>query len=266
LEPPDATSLEELFRRTFVLKLVLSLGGWSLATWTTDAFTVTAGAAAMSRRLRTPGLVLLLALQLALIADSLPHTLNHHFLEAVLLLHLALLPPAGRNMTDEGPSAALMIRLTIASVWFFSGVQKLANGRYLDGEMLASELALSSGELGQSLRWLLDTPMRSLAYEAPTDLVCGTIDAPSSVVAALLVLSWAVVAVELFLPTLFFVSRWRYLAAWALVVMSLWTAALTGETSFGVTSSCALLLWLPEHASWTFWVLRGGVIVLAFVV
>lgn len=270
---PTETASSVLFRRTFVLKLIIFEVDWGQGTWSyLDAATIVAGIGAASERVQVLGLMFLLVRHVLLVTTTFPYTLNHHFLEAWFLLHLVLLPsssagaPALRHV-----SAVHMIRLTVLSVWFFAGVQKAVSGYYLNGEFFAIEMFLSRGRLGEGLRWLasvvddgkmqVGSGIRMDRYAG--DFECWPIDLPHTVTAILLILSWFILLCELLLPALVVRRTTRVAAASTLVALSVLSTAATGEMSFGFSSVGALLLWLPNQALWTFWLLRGALCVFA---
>lgn len=258
-------SCEELFRRTFVLKLVVChLQSGSGVSWSSfDSLVVLAGLAAASDRLRGLGLTFLLVQQAALIATTFPQTLNHQFLETLILAHLCLLPPKMVVTTGgSSVSAVGMIRITIVTVWVYAGLQKAANGYYLNGEMFGRELLFSSGDLGRFFRWITGSSGLRALTEYPTDFSCSEFTLSAASALLILLISWGTVIAEVILPFLLLRSRSRTLAAWSLLCFSIMSTAASGELSFGLTSACALLLWLPRNAVWTFWMLRFAICLL----
>jgi len=79
-------------------------------------------------------------LMLALIRFTFPATGNHFYLE---LWSLALLLIVGRTTRDDSALLLAALRWSIAIVVFYTGLQKLRYGTYLDGQFLVFQMTTS---------------------------------------------------------------------------------------------------------------------------
>jgi len=80
-----------------------------------------------------------LCLMLALLANTFPGTGNHFFLELWALLLLLLV---GRSTPAEADLLQGALRWSIAIVLFYTGIQKMLYGTYLEAQYLTFEIAL----------------------------------------------------------------------------------------------------------------------------
>lgn len=171
-------------------------------------------------------LLALVALQLHAVWTTFPYTVNHAFFELWVLLALLLF--------RDG--AVGIVRWLFLFVLFWAGVEKLGQGRYLDGELYVWSALRADDALGDWLRSVLATLGTPLLGQG------GGLQ-PGVVV--LIGMSWATVAAELALPGLLAAQRTRRAGVLATVGFLLLVDGSTHERSFVVTSLLCTALFLP---------------------
>jgi hypothetical protein len=207
---------------------------------------ITAAAATLGMNLpRTAryGTIVWLGIVMALVARSWPYTLNHILLEAVVLGLLVLFPVrfelAG---TREAPDDLQLLWLTLLSVWFFAGVQKLVHGYYLNGESMALSLLTDPGGSGRGLRLglsALSSVLESLGGAGPSAHLAASLDGQPGSLGGLgraycITLGGLVVAAELALPVLTLFRRTGRAATIGLGVAQCCVGVLTAELDFAL--------------------------------
>ena len=211
---------------------------------------------------------LTLAMALAAVASTFPHTLNHGWFEllAAVVLARAAFAPAHRRLRTA-VRARVVLQLAILSVFFASGLQKLVHGQFVSGEHLLSTALWGDGELAEHVRRLagLDAPLPRLSGWVPA---LGPVAAPISATTILgaRLVSIGIVAAELSLPVLVLL-RLPYARA-MLLTAQIGIGIVSGELGFALTGCATIVLlwprppthaWLGLFAGWvvavaTFWV------------
>lgn len=218
--------------------------------------------AMLSPKTANPGALGWLGLMTAHAVFTWPYTLNHFFLELAFLLVLSVHPKAGRDPETSREVLAVLC-IVMVSVWFFSGVQKVAQGHYLNGESFALELLGASSFLGVALRSGLAFVEQLLGVKASFESASSSpaVIALSGVAKAYcLLLSWFVPAAECVLALGVFISRKREWVLGAMMLGQLGIACVSKEYDFALTGLAALGL------GWRRWVdVRHGVLALAAV-
>jgi hypothetical protein len=240
---PDGSVPSELrvaFQRFFAIKL---FGGIHLAwSWHTPhglavQLLGAVGSLAMCfRRTAQLGIFIwfnLIGLQLV---RTWPYTLNHFILEELVLLVLLAFPVRFAVERGREPVQELqLLWVTLLSVWFFAGVQKIGHGHYLTGESMALPLLAGEDCLGRGLRMGLSLVHSLLG---PASLVSGVDPgaAPLDLVARIYCvgLSWLVIVGEVGLPLLALVPRTRRVATVGLCVAQCSVGLLSGEVDFAI--------------------------------
>jgi hypothetical protein len=178
---------------------------------------------------------------------SWPFTINHGGLEFIALLLVCFDPGPGPR--EHAPSAA-MIKLLMMSVWFYSGMHKLCDGYYLNGEFFALEVFAGLTPLGKHLADLLQALAPLFAGAA--DAGSGALQLTSCQAGVLLVASWLTIASELLLPLALFFTGTRTLALIALFGVQGMIAYFSAEIDFAFTAYGILLLFVPRISGWAY--------------
>lgn len=220
---------------------------------------------------RTPdlyltGFAVFLVFALWHVFRTLPFTLNHFILETFLILILLLFPArpcqTGRKSLVDG-RASRLIQASLLTVWFYSGLQKIAHGYYLDGEMYALYAFFAErSELGRTLRMLLpvasfgNISMSALVPISPAPLeIFQNIRLPVSSAERLFLVSAGIstVVAEFLLPI--FVVLFRSCRTPALILLILAQVAVgaaTGELDFTMSGLVAWILFFPKTVRWSY--------------
>jgi hypothetical protein len=263
---PDGSVPVELrvaFQRFLAIKL---LGGIHLAWhWHTPGGLVVqllgaVGSVAMCfRRTAQLGVFIWFNLIGVQLVRSWPYTLNHFILEELILLVLLAFPVRFEAESGREPLQELqLLWVTLLSVWFFAGVQKIGHGHYLNGESMALPLLAGQDCLGRGLRMGLSL-VCSLFGAAP--LTAG--GAALGLVARIYCvgLSWLVLVAEVGLPLLALVPRTRGAATVALGLAQCSVGLLSGELDFAILGLGLIGLGSARHIR-TRYALLSGVAVL----
>ncbi len=200
------------------------------------------------------------------VVTSFPHTLNHRWFELVVALVLwrAAVAPVHRSLRTV-VHARVVLQLAILSVFFFSGLQKIAHGQFLSGEHLLREMAMDDSTMSWALRKGASV-FGSMPSIDATHLVFGSVPLPisASLVTAVRVTSVGIVGAEILLPL--GVACGVFGARWLLLAAQIGIGLVSAEIDFALTATGALLLlWrAPPRAAWiaTFvgWLAVGVVI------
>lgn len=196
-----------------------------------------------------------LGLVAAHVARTWPYTLNHFFLELIFLTMICAYPRALQG-EHEGSARELrsLLFLAILSVWFFSGVQKLAHGHYLNGEAFALPLLADDSKLGAVLCGGLSFLVQGLEVDPSLAAVPPAAPGFGAFTRAYCLLpSYLVPLTECTLPLWAVWGRRRELAALVLMLGQLVIAGASGEYDFALTGVAALGLgwsrWAPARYS-----------------
>lgn len=254
------------FEQAFVLIVVAeywlrALPKWGLLGRHYDvllAVATAAGAAILAvSRLRRAGFALLAASHLVLLWSEFPSSGNHAYLELYVCLLVVLLR---HDDPDEQLLELRALRWLAVIVLFWSGVQKLAHGYWVNGEYLV--FSLGSETYRALLGWTL--PADELARVARLPGQVG--DGPYRVEGApvLLLLANATWLAEIVLaPALV----WRRTRAVALLLALLLLAGIevvAREVFFGLVFASLLLLFAHgDRQSAARWLVAGALVVLA---
>ena len=171
---------------------------------------------------------------LVLLWSEFPASGNHAYLELYVCLLAALLRP---DDAEEGKLELRALRWLAVIVLFYSGVQKLAHGYWVNGEYLA--FALGSDTYRALLGWLL--PDAELARLARLRGEVG--DGPYRIASVpLLVLSNATWAAEIVLAPCLVWRRTRVAAMTLALLLLLGIEVVAREVFFGLVFASTLLL------------------------
>lgn len=192
------------------------------------------------------GLWLTLGLSFYGFVEAWPFTINHVGLELCILLLMCLVPQ--EESKPAGLSTADMIKILMLSVWFFSGLHKLFDGYYLNGEFFALEALANDGTLGYYLNYLLsffgpDNSLKPLFCCSEARLAFTSVQ-----IGILLGLSWLTILLEIFLPLSFLHNRWRHLGVFGLFIFQWMIGYVSGEIDFAFTAFAILFLFVPRLA------------------
>lgn len=179
-----------------------------------------------------------------------PQTGNHSFLELWLLLLLVLV---GRSTRDEGGVLLATLRGIVAIMLFYTGLQKLLHGTYVDAQFLSAQIMLKP-QFAEVFGWIVPAEEITRLQTLQWDRVgAGPIrsDAPLLVLA-----SNVVYLFELAIPLLLL---WRPTRRAAVIALLPFTIAIqfgAREAFFGgLLVNLALLFWprdLHSRALWIF--------------
>jgi hypothetical protein len=163
---------------------------------------------------------------------SWPYTLNHFILEELLLLVLLASPVRFEAENGREPLQELqLLWVTLLSVWFFAGVQKIGHGHYLNGESMALPLLTGDGCLGRGSRAGLSL-VHALFGGAPLAPGGAAMDLVARIYCV--GLSWLVIAAEIGLPLLALFPRTRAAATLGLGLAQCSVGLLSGEIDFAI--------------------------------
>lgn len=180
-----------------------------------------------------------------------PFTINHVVLELVILLLMALMPDDETNAL----ACSNMIIFLMLSVWFFSGLQKIVQGYYLNGEFFALEVLFREPGLGEHAYRFINSIGSWFGLEKIEFFECckeGSLKLSYVHVFFLLILSWTTVIAELGLPLMVVFSRYKNYAIAGLFVVQFVIAYFSGEIDFAFTAFAILLLFLPKIAPFSY--------------
>jgi hypothetical protein len=250
------------FRRFFALKMGMALVGeyWSGPKAAAAAIGAAALLAATTGVAARPALAVLCGFALGRVERTLPFTINHFYLEPLLLAVLAL---AGRPDAQVATGA---VKLMTGAIWFYAGVQKVVHGAFLTGETFTLyALFGDAGRLAPSLRWLagLGGALPALGPPSASWMARPVALTPATVL-TLRAAAGAVIGGELVLPALLVPRRTRALAAAGLLGLQAMLIAVTAEVDIAITSAAGLLLFFPREAPRVYPYLLGATL-LAYV-
>ena len=193
--------------------------------------------------------VLALALDLAYfeIYHGFPDTLNHQFLQVFLLLVVFFY-----SRTQETRSTGLrLVQAVILIAWLFSGMQKLAQGMWWNGDYFLYEMLTNDGTIAATLR-LGTRLVWAGAAEAPFPLAAAPVQSFAQVPAAatFAMVAWANLAMlaEIALPVFVLFACTRRCALYGLVAMQALIPVGAGIAGFALTGLACLFLFYPAHA------------------
>jgi len=265
-EPATRASKARAFACTFALILLTEYWARAIPLWSqlaTNYFvTLAAGSAlcvaALTRRLRRIAFAGLAINHLALVWSEFPSAGNHAYLELYLCAALAFL-----RLGDEREQALLLgsVRWTICTVFFYSGLHKLAYGYYFHGQYLAYSMWIDT------FRPVLASMMPAAEFARLAAFSGQPGDGPYLVASPLfVVVSNGVYVAELLLAPALLWPRTRGLAvAGGLLLMAAIEVA-ARELFFGMIAVSSLLLFvrsdLNRRMLWPF-VLVCAVLLLA---
>lgn len=244
-----ATTSHVLFRQFLAFKIAIPFafahGSYALNIPQAWGVLLLLMAVAMPQTCRL-GLLGIFFLALKNCIDTWPFTINHSVLEMVIALFLCLMPSDRQH--DEKISSMDMIKFLMLSVYFYSGLHKLVDGYYLNGEFFALEALGRQSPLGYHLSRLL-----SWFGPLPNNFSCCLEKSLSFTFTQRVIvvgLSWLTIAAELALPIMVFLSPPRFQKA-SIIMLMLAQASITyisGEIDFGFTAFAILFLFVPKSA------------------
>lgn len=190
---------------------------------------------------------------------SWPFTINHTWLELLIVLLLILDP---KNTQNENRLSSIdMIKIIMASVWIYAGIHKIFSGYYLNGEFFGLETVAGTSPLGRNLRLMIQyfesifgNKVQLLPISCCTN---SPVLAPQRDMLLLLFLSWSTIALELLLPFTLFFTRTREVGVFLIIVFQLMIGIFSGEIDFAFTAIAIFFLFLPRVAWLTHPLLAG---------
>ena len=199
-----------------------------------------------SSRFYLLALFVILTLSFYDILYSWPFTINHQFLEFVIILLMCLTPDSKLKSTNI--SCVRMIKILMLSVWFFSGIHKLFDGYFLNAEFFALEAMTNGTTLGNHLNKILGL-VSSLS--APCCSHTAILFTPWQA-GFLLGLAWMTIIVEIFLPLSLLIPVLKHFGIFGLFIFQGIIAYFSGEIDFAFSAFAILFLFIPRTAPWTY--------------
>ena len=196
------------------------------------------------------GLVGILILSAKELVETWPLSINHNALEMVILALLCLYPSESKGDSPKTyPSCNELIQWLMVSVWVYSGIHKLLDSYYWNGEFFALEVLSDASGLGHKLGLLIQQVGIALPIQAPL-ACCSVLPFANSPAFAgfLLLLAWATVLTEIILPWGLFLPKVREYTLLALFIFQANIAYFSGEIDFAFTAFAILLLFVPRIA------------------
>lgn len=268
---PSPVALLQAFRWCFAIKLlgtsylIYAEPLWSAAAGIMlRAFAVICTLAMCRRQTAWLGSVGWFVLVGTHVAITWPYTLNHFFLELLFLLVLCAYPRAGVEGHEASASEVRsLLFLAILSVWFFSGMQKLAQGHFLNGQAFALQLLEDDSILGAALCGGLSALVHGLGVEASLAAVPPAQTGFGAFTRAYCLLSsWLLPLAECALPLWAALGQRRELAVLSLIIGQLLIAGVSGEHDFALTAVAALGLGWSRWIEARRWALATGAVAL----
>ncbi len=200
------------------------------------------------------------------IVSNLPYTINHRVFESLVIWMITI-----RAFARQGnPSSVLRARLdretfgflifAFLSVYFYSGIQKLVHGYYLNGEFFALYLALDPGEIGSILRWTsqtIGTTAKVVDFPFHSPFHSQDYELGPTLPFLLPFLGTSVILLECLVP---FLAWLRPKAGvYCLLCLQLLIAGASGEWDFGLTGLGIIFLLLPRSPNWKLYALLLGI-------
>ena len=210
-----------------------------------------------SRRYSRYGFLIYFGAVLHQVIRTFPLTINHFLLELLILFILLLFPtsPHDPEKSQEVDGTALRIlQINILFVWFYSGIQKLVHGYYLNGEMFALTTFFEPADgLGRSLQ-AVSSFFSTTKFPLSVTDTFANIGIPLNHAQQVFFLgaSWFTVLMELSLPLMMLFRQTRGFASVSLVVAQILVGISAGELDFTLTGVGVLLLFIPRSFRWTY--------------
>jgi hypothetical protein len=217
-------------------------------------------------------LLIVLMAQVAKLIELYPLGINHHHLEALITCVLLVFDEdrIEEDRIEEKASrrcgvtrSGVLLRLSLVSVWVYAGVQKIAHGRFINGEVMGLYGLFESNKyawIGSGLSQLGWMPAGSL-LQWPETLLTQPLPGVDGLGSVMRIVSWAVVITEVGVPLLVFHPRWRGLGVVGLLVLQLFIGVGASEVSFMFTGLGALSLFCPQRwARRLLWLVLSGVL------
>jgi hypothetical protein len=245
-----------LFRQFLALKVAIPFAfvdgiHWPLSVKTSAVLFVIV--ASWLPRFYFPGLVIILGLSLYESWSSWPFSINHGGLEFGILLLICLVPD--HESKPSRITCADMVKILFLSVWFFSGIHKLVDGYYLNGEFFALEALSNQTRLGHSLNQVISFFAPFFGQVALAPLACcmtAVFEFPQWQANSMLVLSWLTIIMEISLPILMLAPRFRSIGIVGFFVTQGTIAYFSGEIDFAFTAFAILFLFIPKFSRFTY--------------
>ncbi|MBG08285.1 MAG: hypothetical protein CME68_05970 [Halobacteriovoraceae bacterium] len=183
----------------------------------------------------------------SVIYKTYPLTINHFFLEFIILILIFLAPLKKESLFDDRrdlKTTILYLQILYISVWFYSGIQKFFWGYYLNGEMFALSY-LNSKEstdpLVQIQHFLIEGLTNFKSIFIPACCTNKELVFPGIVKSIFIVQGWLVGIFEMVFPILLFFKRTRVLGFFLVLFLQLTIVISSGEWDFMISSLIILV-------------------------
>jgi hypothetical protein len=208
------------------------------------------------------GILLLLAFAGIGIGGSFDTTPNHKFVECLFLLILLAFHSDGEARMESERLQSALFQCIILIVWFYSGVQKVVHGYFLNGELMAMYMYFDQTRLAATLRSVSDLELFRLQTNlGPLGFEKTPLGITPMVRFICVGFARVVTVTEIVLPILAVFRRTQCPAVVALIVMMVLIWFFSGIASFAFTSLACFLLFFPASAKRNFSIL-GGILAL----
>lgn len=192
---------------------------------------------------------------------SFPFTINHVAVEFIVLTIMILLASQQYGSQQAKRLNLLCVRLIqwlIVSIYVYSGLHKLTNGYYINGEMFSLIVFNDSQSMSTPILNVLLPYLMHFGVTIPWTPGCCTSAAlvyPGWVVTWFLGLSWMVTLSEVFIPLFALYRRTRFYGALAFILMQMGIAVVSLELDFACSAVGMILLFFPHKAKVNYFLL-----------
>lgn len=190
-----------------------------------------------------------------------PFTINHVAVELIVLTIMILLASQQYGSPRAKKLNLLCVRLIqwlIVSIYVYSGIHKLTNGYYINGEMFSLIVFNDSQTMSTPILDVLHPFLIHFGVTIPWIPGCCTGAAlayPGWVVMWFLCLSWSVAISEVLIPLFALFRRTRLYGALAFILLQMGIATVSLELDFACSAVAMILLFFPHTAKFNYFLL-----------
>jgi len=196
-----------------------------------------------------------------------PMTINHLFFETIILLIISTDHLTKENKYHLWNVQYNIICFGIGSLWFYSGVQKLFHGHYLNGEMFL--LDSIAGENNSNISYINNYIVNLLVpgfgktfSSIPSCCTNREVSLPLLANIFFKLQGLIITFAEIVLPLLLLSTKWRRHAIFSLILLQTLIAIFSLELDFAFTSLAALTLILQTNYRFVYGILFIGLPIL----
>lgn len=255
-----------IFRNLFILKLVYaSVVSNLMMMLETNLFSgkffsvlsigiiLAAGAMVFKQRFLYLGLLIFALKAASLVWQTFPYTINHHFLELVIVILLLLLTPI-KNLQAEKDMTVLRVHyigLLYLSVWIYSGIHKIVQDYFPSGEFMALYSLSGVNDLGENLQRATKTLHAFFDPSTGASLIPACCNAvplsiPSWEMWLYRVSGWPIILMEIVFPLMIFFPAWKMVGLYGIILAQIGITLSSAELDFGMTCVSMISLLAPS--------------------